>query len=122
MNDKHVKRFIRTAIRSDNTPDEHQLRALLADIKTPDLQMFCFRFAGDRAASAIATVPDWKTREPPRSRTARLYRAFPSSPDPRIRTRQAILRDLQRPPANARFPNCHLQSAAQLCQNARLAL
>jgi hypothetical protein len=83
MNGKHVERFIRSAIRRDTDPDEQQLRALLADINTPDLQMFWFRFAGDRAASADVTIPDWKTRE--RDAVSKLtlaeYQFYPTKKD-----------------------------------------
>jgi hypothetical protein len=63
MSAKHVEKFVRSAIRSRNDPNERQLRALLADMETPDLQTFWHRFTADRAFGATAAVPEWKTRE-----------------------------------------------------------
>ena len=61
---KVIERFVRRAIRDSDEPDERNLRSLLAELPTPELQMFWLRFTLSRANSvASATVPHWKTRE-----------------------------------------------------------
>jgi hypothetical protein len=61
---KAIERFVRRAIRDSDEPDERNLRSLLAELPTPELQMFWLRFTFSRASSvASATVSHWKTRE-----------------------------------------------------------
>jgi hypothetical protein len=84
VSSKAIERFVRRAIRDSDEPDERNLRSLLAELPTPELQMFWFHFTFSRATSvASATVPHWKTREQEAvfRRESRDYEFYPKQKD-----------------------------------------
>jgi hypothetical protein len=65
MKSKDIEAFIRRSIKANTiTPDVAELRSLLDQMSTDEMQHFWMHFAAGRAFSTATTsVPDWKTKE-----------------------------------------------------------
>jgi hypothetical protein len=64
MKFKSIKAFIHRSIKTDTSvPDITELRRLLDQMSTAEMQEFWLYFAADRAFSATLSVPHWNTKE-----------------------------------------------------------